>query len=395
MRAMEVAIQADDLTGACDAGAPFAAAGLPAIVLFPEVPVPAPPPPVVAIDTDSRGADTATARARARAAVARLVAAGPPAVLYKKIDSTLRGHLAAEVAGALDAAGLSAVLLTPAFPAQRRTTLDGELRVDGLAARDTAIARDPAFPATGSSVAALPGTQGPHPVGVVPLLTVRRGPAAVAERLDRGAARVYVADAETDEDLAVLGDAAAGRGLLLAGSAGLARALAARRGGAPRGPARRLARPLVVVAGSAHPATRMQVERLAARGLRVVTPADAVRPRDPDPADLVLVASPDRGAARRASEAVAAELATAALRVIEGWRHGGGAPPTLVLTGGATALAVCRALGAAGIRLTGELSPGLAWGTLLDGPAAHLVVVTKAGGFGDPDTLVRLWESAA
>jgi uncharacterized protein YgbK (DUF1537 family) len=139
----------------------------------------------------------------------------------------------------------------------------------------------------------------------------------------------------------------------------------------------------------------MQVECLAARGLRVVTPADAARPRDLAPVDLVLMASPDHAAARRSGEAVVAELATAASRMIESWRSRGGAPPTLVLTGGATARAVCRALGAAGIRLTGELSPGLAWGTLLDGPAAHLVVVTKAGGFGDPDTLVRLWESAA
>ena len=58
------------------------------------------------------------------------------------------------------------------------------------------------------------------------------------------------------------------------------------------------------------------------------------------------------------------------------------------------AVAVCRALGASGLRLGGEPVPGLARATLLDGPHAGQAVITKAGGFGDPDTLVRLVEMA-
>ena len=68
-------------------------------------------------------------------------------------------------------------------------------------------------------------------------------------------------------------------------------------------------------------------------------------------------------------------------------------PGTLLLTGGETAVAVCRALETASLRLDGEVEPGLARGALLDGPFAGLAVVTKAGGFGDPDTLVRVWEA--
>jgi uncharacterized protein YgbK (DUF1537 family) len=396
-RIFEVGIQADDLTGACDAGAPFAARGLQTIVLLREAPVPVPPPAVVAIDTDSRGAHPAEARARARAAVVRLIAAGAPGLLFKKLDSTLRGHLSAEIAGALEGTGLGATLLTPAFPSQRRSVLDGELRIDGLPAGDTAIGRDPAFPGTGSSVAAIFGTSGPHPVGVVPLHTVRRGADAVAARLARGAARTYVADAETDEDLAVL-CAAADPSVLLAGSGGLARAIAVRLGRPASGPGRPLRRPFLVVAGSAHPTTRVQLERLVARGVRRITPEDAVRGQAPAPGDLVLAVPPGDPAARRSADAAAAELGIAARRIVDARTAGGGdrdAAPTLVLTGGATALAVCRALGAAGIALAGEPLPGVACGTLLDGPVAGLPVVTKAGGFGDPDTLVRLWESAA
>jgi uncharacterized protein YgbK (DUF1537 family) len=397
-RAIQVGIQADDLTGACDAGAPFAARGLETIVLLPGVAVPDSPPAVVVIDTESRGSEPGPARAQARKAVARLAAAGPPRFLYKKIDSTLRGPLAAEVAGALEGAGLPAVLLTPAFPAERRVVVDGQLRIDGLPADETPLGRDPAFPATGASVAALPGVDGPHPAGVVPLVTVRRGPEAVAARLDRGLA-TYVADAETDEDLAVLREAATGRRLLLAGSAGLAGVLAGSLGRpAPRA-APRPRRPLLVVAGSAHPVTRLQVERLAARGVpRMETRGAAAIPDTATGASMLAVPPDEPIAPPRPREAVAAELAVAARRVVEASRTrdvGDWAAPTLVLTGGETAVAVCRALGATAIALRGELEPGLPHGTLLDGPFAGLAVVTKAGGFGDPDALVRLWESAS
>jgi D-threonate/D-erythronate kinase len=57
----------------------------------------------------------------------------------------------------------------------------------------------------------------------------------------------------------------------------------------------------------------------------------------------------------------------------------------LVLTGGDTAVRVARSLGATGILLEGEIEAGVPVGTLV-GPRPYRVV-TKAGGFGNPDTL--------
>ena len=54
-----------------------------------------------------------------------------------------------------------------------------------------------------------------------------------------------------------------------------------------------------------------------------------------------------------------------------------------------------RGLGATGLRLAGEIEPGLALGTLVGGPFEGLVVMTKAGGFGDADALIRAWEACA
>src|SRR5439155_360940 len=277
-----VGIQADDLTGACDAGAPFAAHGLETVVLLPDRESSSSAAAVTVLDTESRHLEPTAARARVRGVAARL-AAGRPRLLYKKFDSTLRRAVAAEVAGMLEGAGIARVLVAPAFPAQGRTVVDGIVHVGGRPADDTPIARDSTFPRTGASVLALFGAAGPHPVATVPLATVRRGPVAVLARLSRFAS-AFVADAETDADLDALAPAGDGTGILVAGSAGL--------------------------------------------------PA-----------------------------------------------------------GGETAVSVCRILEATGFRLDGEVEPGLARGALLDGPFAGLAIVTKAGGFGDPDTLVRVWEA--
>jgi uncharacterized protein YgbK (DUF1537 family) len=65
----------------------------------------------------------------------------------------------------------------------------------------------------------------------------------------------------------------------------------------------------------------------------------------------------------------------------------------LFLTGGETALAVCRALGVTGIDILGELEAGIPWGRLAGGVAPGLQVVTKAGGFGRPDSLVTVLDA--
>jgi uncharacterized protein YgbK (DUF1537 family) len=65
----------------------------------------------------------------------------------------------------------------------------------------------------------------------------------------------------------------------------------------------------------------------------------------------------------------------------------------LVMTGGATAVGVARRLGATGIELHGEVEAGVPVGTLIG--RNPYPVVTKAGGFGGPDTLVGAVQALA
>jgi uncharacterized protein YgbK (DUF1537 family) len=181
---------------------------------------------------------------------------------------------------------------------------------------------------------------------------------------------VVVADAETDEDLDALVDAALALdpAPLLIGAAGLARALAARlsllakRVVLPRGR-------WLVVAGSRHPVTRAQIAAARAAGMRVLA-------RD--------------GAETGDRERVARELAREAQRALA--RE---AFDIVAVTGGQTAVALYRALEAERIDLLGAPGPGLAFGVVRTPRRPPLGILTKAGGFGGPDLFVSLVSEAA
>jgi uncharacterized protein YgbK (DUF1537 family) len=87
---------------------------------------------------------------------------------------------------------------------------------------------------------------------------------------------------------------------------------------------------------------------------------------------------------------MATRLATAMKRVLAE-----ASPALVVLTGGETARAVLRALGARHLELVGAPASGLALGRLVVHETFSLPVLTKAGGFGPPELFVALAKGAA
>mgnify|MGYP000336118029 CR=1 FL=1 len=383
-------ILADDLTGACDTGAVFARRGLNTVVrLDPAAPVPA--DGVVVISTDSRYLPEVQAAEVVRQ-VLRGLAVGGAVLVYKKIDSTLRGNAGAELRAVMAALGHPRALVCPAFPGQGRVVRAGRVWVNGVPLEDTAFARE----APGGEVARALGLL--SDCRLLALEQVRAGEEALTALLSQGGG-VVVADAETDADLAALARAGRRAGVALwCGSAGLARALAAgfksadapQAGKFPQGPA-------LVVAGSRSMETLEQVAALEACGA-VVLSLTGVLPGD---SELIARAAADGlragqtvvicarglphlpGSAAQVAGALA-WAASAALRAVERL------PALLILTGGETAAAVCRRLECTHIRLVDEVEAGLALGVMRDGRAAGLWVITKAGGFGRRDTLTRI-----
>lgn len=441
----ELGVVADDLSGAGDTGLQFAKRGLRTVVLF-EWPDSLPPADVVVLETDSRLLPGLAAAERVRSAVRALLRLGVGRV-YKKVDSTLRGNLGAEVDALLDELPEAGALVAPAFPANGRTVVGGRLLVRGVPLDETEFAQDPVWPARDSAVAAALARQSRRCTGVIGLDAVRSGWRAIvaeAESLRANGVDVCAVDAETARDLASIAQVVARseRRWVGVGSAGLAEELPGalglgRAGPAPEGPSAWLvdasltwrgrtvghdgmglafgSQPALVVVGSVNPVARGQLQALLATGAAVVglrveallaEPSEAARAteravdeaaaalRAGSDAALVLQmpsgAEPTGEASPRLTGAEAsARLASGLGRAASLLLRTGIDVAGLVMTGGDTAKAVCRALGAQGIVVEREVLPGIPQGCLLGGFAAGLPVVTKAGGFGGPDALVE------
>jgi uncharacterized protein YgbK (DUF1537 family) len=316
---VKVLLLADDLTGACDAAVHFAMRGLRTIAAV-SLECTDRSVPVWAVNTDSRDCGCAEIERLMERAGATLPV-GPETVIFKKIDSTLRGNAGMETLAAMKAFQCEAAVFTPALPALDRTVENGVLRVRGR----------PEF----------------QPIEVEAWL---RG-----QKIESSAG-FLLPDAACDADLdrIVAQGLALGRRVLWAGSAGLAAALARTMGTSPSGSRRLRGGPPVFAIGSTHMATAEQLECLRRHGSHRVVPI----PR---------------------GEALGGDV----LVLLAG-------APALVLSGGDTAAAVCRALGAQRIELVDEIIPGVPWGVLRGGAQDGIPVATKSGGFGAPDALIRI-----
>ena len=373
-----IAVLADDLTSAGDGAAPFRRTGHQARILFSE---PATAnrhaPGVTAVDHGTRLLDEAEAGDRMRHTASVFACCD---VLLKTVDSTLRGHVAAEIRAAQAGSGRRAVVVAPAFPAEGRVTVGGVQYVHGVPVDNGDFARDPAHPVTCADLAALLPEAvlvEPDQAGELPRLIADGGVIVCSAALDEDLDRFVQAVTRLDQ-------------VLWVGSPGLAAALARRCARQVAEPTPALAparRPLVVV-GSANPVSRRQLAHLHSRadaGGACVTedPGEALAAARRLSTEVLTLRTPDQRHDAATAQALAASLAaTVHLLVDES------AVDTLVITGGETAATVFHALGATGIALLDEPEPGSARGALLG--RYPLPVLVKAGGFGDDAALLRL-----
>jgi uncharacterized protein YgbK (DUF1537 family) len=161
----------------------------------------------------------------------------------------------------------------------------------------------------------------------------------------------------------------------------------------PPSPAPALLSPVLVVAGTLHPAARQQVEALAAGDGGAVVIEDPVPPHSVDVASRALGAGrtvvlttsmpPAVRVAHDEAQRTARALANACRRVVAASTVG-----TLVVLGGDTAAAV---LGPEALAVGGMMAPGTPWARRPDG----VLVVTRAGGFGTASALVDLLAARA
>lgn len=347
MTAPVLRLIADDLTGALDTAAELTG-------LCGAVPVrwdEAGPTGSLAMDSGTREMDRDAAVARLRVMAPALAGAD---IAYKKIDSLLRGQVAAELAACLASRHWAHCILAPAFPAQGRIMRDGAVLVRQADGGWAAVARDL--------------------IDELRSAGLQPRPLRDATDLPQG---LVVIDAESEADLAriaALGRAASGP-VLWCGSGGLARAIA---GDATAAMSSTLRGPVLGLFGSDQPATERQLAACGACRIGIADggcdDAERVAGLMRDGAALVSVDLPQGMHRTVAARRIAEVMTTLVHRLPR--------PGTLLVAGGETLRAVCRAVGAAMLEATGVVGPGVPRSTLRGGVWDGLSVVSKSGAFG-------------
>jgi uncharacterized protein YgbK (DUF1537 family) len=410
----KMVVIADDLTGAADCAAACAAHGIAATVVL-HAPGPRgadlcwPDADIVSIDANTRwmSAEQAAETTAELAGRWETNAGAGGCLLFKKVDSTLRGNMAAEVAAMLRTGDQAAMgkrrfaVMAPALPAQGRTTRGGLQMVHGRLLEETDLWKSEERKPR-SEIAVFLAEAGLS-CRVIDGITVRSGLSRLKDAMERFSAEadVVLCDAETDDDLRAIAQAsmALEDRPVWAGSAGLAAQLPPAAGMKARSGASTIEMsggPTLFVVGSAASVTRQQMETLAAAADVVVerfTPSALLHAQAASTKIVEGLASGcDVLVALDGSEQCSSDEAQlfgrALSRLIAPCAAHIGA---LVATGGETARAVLDALGVDRLKLMGEVEPGLPF-SITDGWIRALPVLTKAGGFGQPQTLVHCRE---
>ena len=356
---------ADDMTGALEIGAKFAKYSFQAAVTT-RCSLDNVDAGVLVIDTESRHMQAAEA-ARCVGAVANECRRLGVSRIYKKTDSTLRGNPGAELQALITCGPHNEIFFAPAYPALGRTAIAGRLHVDGVPVHLTAFANDPLHPVAESSIAKI----------LRPHVSAKLIAVGAQQEPSRSSHAVYLFDGETDADVErVARLIVAEPGWTAAGPAGLADAIAGMLGNACT---RRLhvAGRTLVVNGSLHELARRQVQAAVAAGWPQLD-LDS----EPNLSEWVILKQEERVTDDCLS--YARKRASKIARLLQQNRI-----DTLVVFGGDTAYAILQSLECSRVESIGELLPGVALSRLVSDTKSRLLV-SKAGGFGEPDTLLRI-----
>ena len=370
-------------------------------------------PTGLSIYTNSRHIDAAEAARRAAAALAG-ADRSPSSPVYKKIDSCLRGNIGAELDALMRQSGAEISIVAPALPAQGRTTLHDVHRVDEVPVALTEMGRDPLSPVKVSQVSSLLSAQSEFKVGHMDLAWIDQGLFHIEKRLAQlrqDGCKHIVFDALGNEHLQTIAFLARrllnSENILLAGSAGLATAVAAAaaaEGQEEKRDPRPVVRRWLFVCGSASEVMRRQVDRLTARrdwlhsvlhpavlsggeGSHAQLWSEKQAQQDPHSAGMILSVAPlaVQAEERVEAQAILAAVTEKAVSALQGPEY-----DALFLSGGDTAEAVLHGIDASGICLQEEILPGLVRGAIAGGDYHGLPVITKAGAFGSDDVLLKL-----
>ena len=430
---MNIAVIADDFTGANANGALLTAKGFSSATclgLDKWDPQYFAAFTAVSLNAESRLLSPQKAWDAVHAAV-KMFCAEKPALVAKRVDSTLRGNVGAEIEAAIKAMDESyghqesLAVLVPSYPSSGRICVGGYQIVHGVPLERSPIAQDAATPIRHTSVLKIFSEQSSLQCGFVPLETVLAGAEAVRRRIEALRAqgcRVAACDAVSDEDIATIAQSLADAPypLVSVDPGPFTAELAAVRVRAPRaqyedrvflaiGSTSELTRVQMEALHLAHPCrlVHMNVHKIlegtnaAAQECTRVLEAVCAPPADATVLGICTavgkedVFSLDDMSRRmnlthaeislRINNAIA-DVTDRALRRKD-LRIGG-----LYTSGGEVTVSVIRTLGAGGFTVRDQVLPLAVYGHIVGGVQDNLPMITKGGFVGDKNSLVECVE---
>jgi uncharacterized protein YgbK (DUF1537 family) len=436
---MELLVLSDDFTGALDTGVQFARQGVHTVVTsklnltaedlgFTNV-------TVLVINTESRHVSNQEAYRKVKKAVRNLLRLAESGLMnevsgeggtrrisfYKKTDSLLRGNVGIELKALREAVSSPHLMFVPAFPKTGRTTRGGIQFVGGIPIHKSSFARDRLNPIPESDVSVIVKRGSPL-VRTVTVGTeqIQSRSVSFTERANgepgKEAGTVYIFDAVTDDHLKDAGQVLKERGLLrvTAGCAGFAGVLPE----LLELPRRILVKPilkapLLVLCGSLTDLSRKQVEYAARKGfakkalgieeklLPDLSSTDLGRAIVSDVVNRLnrgqhcIIATAEANRKREQAFAksneidrnkipshIATNLAGLVHTILKRIPLS-----TLVIFGGDTTMALLKTLGIEFLTPLEEIAPGVPVSVSSE---RNLCLVTKSGGFGGEDVLIRI-----
>ncbi|MDR2510042.1 MAG: four-carbon acid sugar kinase family protein [Spirochaetaceae bacterium] len=390
-------IIADDFTGANDTGVQVRRRGIEVRVVFSGAQISGGQSAV--LDTESRGLSAEAAAAKITAGCAAVPFERFDFVM-KKVDSTLRGNIGAEIRSLAECFNAELIVFAPALPDLGRTTVDGVHLLNGIPVSQTELARDPKTPVREDNITRLLRAAFGEPVTHIGAQAVRNN----AISLEGG--RIFTFDAASNQDMKNIIAAALAekKRVLWAGSAAMADNLLALRRSLP---------PALGIVASLSSISRAQIHYAEKKGVALVmVPLDEALEKKhiideitsqarsllEDGKDVIVLSAStydasEHGKAEKAaarsglsgeqmSEWTARLMGEISLAVLSGMSVSG-----VLLAGGDTAMSFFGAAGSEGSSIETEIATGIPLLRLCGGAFDGLKVVTKAGAFGNEDAI--------
>lgn len=411
---IKAAVIADDLTGGNAAGILLKKKGLDAVTYL-NSGAECDDAPCCIFSTNSRGLEKQEAYDSVYRVTKALYGSGTQ-FFSKRIDSTMRGNVGAEIDGMLDALGSDVMAVcTPAYPDSGRTVEQGRLYVNQVLLADSALADDPKSRIAESRVSRVIQSQSVRKVWELAGDETAGTAEEISEKMDeafKNGYRILVCDAKNNEDLEKMAQAiavnshriiTADPGVLTALTAGIVFGIQPAMSG----------HKVLAVVGSVNPAVKRQLETLWNSGLEtgrilvctknllneesckreIKRVMELVRAEKEHSVILTIAGDgiyPENRIemTEELSVKINGIFGRIARKILEENREYKG----LYTSGGDITFSVYRELGTRGIRVLDEILPLAVFGTLTGGEFQGLPVITKGGSQGDDraiETCVR------